>query len=128
MASANSPSLLNAQAAELSFSLIHTAGTYTVGTVSNGDILIKSVTAYVSTAAVGVTSAALQTDNTTADTLLATTLLATLTGGKNLTPFTTSIVLPSGGLIQGVIVGTGTAGVLKVVVEYYPLTAGATIS
>lgn len=119
---------LTPRAAVLSFNLAQAAATYNVGTVSGGNILIKSVTPFVSVAAAGLVSAALGTDNTTADVIIAATVLASLTGGKNLTPMTVPLYLASGKHITGTIVGTGSGGTMLVLVEYYPLTDGAVIA
>lgn len=108
-----------------SFNMSQSAGTYTIGTVSGGDIMIQDVTCYVSVAALGLVSVAVQTNDTTASTLLAATVLASLTVGKSLTPFTTLTYLPSGKLIQGTIVGTGSGGTLLVVVRYVKLVSAS---
>lgn len=110
-----------------SFNMSQAAGTYTIGTVSSGDIMVQDVTCYVSVAAVGLVSVAIQTNDTTVSTILATTLLVALTGGKNLTPFTTLTYLPSGKLIQGTIVGTGSGGTLLVVVRYVKMASASVL-
>lgn len=111
-----------------SFSMNQAAGTYTIGTVSGGDIVIQSIIPYVSVAGVGLTSVAVQTDDTTVTTILATTLLAALTGGKNLAILNTPFYLPSGKHIQGTIVGAGSGGNLQLAVLYYRVASGAVIS
>lgn len=112
----------------LSCNIGQAAGTYTAGTVSGGDILIVSISPFMSVAGVGLTSVVVQTNNTTADVLLASTLLAALTVGKNLTPYTTPSVLPSGKLIQYTVVGIGSAGTLQLAVRYQALTSGASLA
>lgn len=110
-----------------SFNMSQAAGTYTIGTVSGGDIMVQDVTCYVSVAAVGLVSVAVQTNDTTVSQMLATTLLASLTGGKSLTPFATLTYLPSGKLIQGTIVGTGSGGTLLIVVRYIKLASASVL-
>lgn len=129
MSSVSSPTIGYAKIALLTANLNQTGATYTAGTVSGGDILIKSITPFVSIAATGLTSVVIQTNNTTSDAILASTLLASLTGGKNLTVLSTPIYLPSGKLITYTIVGNGTGGQINLAVEYYPASsANAVIS
>lgn len=114
--------------AYLTFNIGQAAGTYDLGTVSGGDILILQVAPYNSVAGAGLTSASIQTNDTGVTTILATTLLAALTGGLNLSLFNTPFVLPSGKKIQGTVVGIGSAGTIKLAVRYQPLTSGALLS
>lgn len=100
-------------------SLAQSAGTYDVFSASGGDVFIKRIVPYVDSAAAGLTSITLQTDDTTSVAILSSTLLAALTAGKNLTPFTTPTLLKSGKKGQITIVGIGSAGSLKVAVEFY---------
>jgi hypothetical protein len=126
-----SPSVLDTSqlvSATFTFSLNQNAGTYNIGTVSVGGILIQDITIYNSVAATGLTSVAMATDDTTPATILSTVLLASLTGGVNLTPYSTRTYLPSGKHIQGTIVGNGTAGAIIVVVRYYRTVTGANIA
>lgn len=111
----------------LSFNLAQAAATYNIATAS-GNVLVKSVTPFMSVAGVGLVTAALATDNTTVDVIMAATAVASLTAGKNLTPFATSFYLPTGKHLTGTIVGTGSAGTMLLLVEYYALSAGATLS
>jgi hypothetical protein len=125
-------SILNVVAAgarvgEFNFDLARAAATYDIATAS-GRILILEVIPYNDVAAAGLTSITIQTNDTTPTTLLGSTLLAALTGGKSLTAFITRTVLGSGKKIRGTIVGTGTAGSIKVAVLYVPLSATATLS
>lgn len=116
------------QVAYLTLSLTGT-GTVDIGTVSGGDILIERIAFFLSAAAGGLTSVAVKTNNGTLDTLLAATILALLgVTGTNLTAFSGPIVLPNAKKIQGIFVGTGNAGTLRVAVVYRPLAAGAVIS
>lgn len=122
------PDLSVEKAVLLSVSMAQAAGTYTVGTVSGGDIMVTRIQPFVSVSAGGLTSITLQTNNATLDVILAATLLATLTAGRNQAPLVTPFVLPSTKLIQMVIVGTGNAGTLQLAVTYRPLANGAVLS
>jgi len=100
-------------------SLSQSAGTYDIFTATGGDVFIKRIVPYVDSAAAGLTSITLQTDDTSSVSILSSTLLAALTAGKNLSPFTTPILLKSGKKGQITIVGIGSGGSLKVAVEFY---------
>ncbi len=102
--------------------LAQSAGTYDLFTATGGDVLIKQIALYVETAAAGLTSVAVQTDDTTPVAILSSTLLAALTVGKNLTAFAGPSLLKSGKKAQYTIVGVGSAGSLKVAVEFYKST------
>jgi len=114
--------------AYLTFNLAQAAATYDLGTVSGGDILVLTAAPYNSVAAGGLTTAAITTNDTLPTAILAATALVTLTGGLNLTLFNTPFVLPSGKKIQGVIVGAGNAGTIKLAVRYQSLANGAVLA
>jgi len=121
---APAPSTVTKATANLS----QVAATYDLVTATGGDVLVTRVTPFVSVAATGLVSITMQTNNTAADAVLASTLLNALTGGTKLAVLATPVFLPSGKKIQYTIVGTGTAGSLKVALEYQPLDAGATLA
>lgn len=114
--------------AVLTASLIHTAATYDLGTVSGGAIEIADICWYNDVAAIGLVSVVAQTNDTTPTVVLATVLLNALTGGLPLTSYAGPLYLPSAKKLQYTIVGTGTAGTLIAVVRYRPLAAGAVIA
>lgn len=114
--------------ADLTFNMGQAGGTYDIGTVSGGDIEIIDIAFQTTVAALGLTSVTVQTNNAVPDTLLASVLLAALLAGANATPFTGKIRLASGKKIQGTVVGTGSAGTMKVSVRYQPLAQGALIA
>jgi hypothetical protein len=111
------------------FNLAQNAGTYDLLTATGGDVWVEVEQVFVRTAATGLTSVSIATDHTIlGKTILASTLVASLTGDAILSLTTAKFVLPSGKKIQGVIVGTGSAGTVDVVVKWAPLTAGATLA
>lgn len=131
MSASWAPTLLPTQQlfiAQGTCNLAQGVGTYDVLTVSGGDVLIDKVIAYVSTAAVGLVTDAIATNNTTPDVILAALAAASITAGKNLTPVISPIYLPSTKKIQHTIVGTGSAGVINIVVFYYKLSATSLLS
>jgi hypothetical protein len=96
-------------------------GTYDICTASGGDIWIKSSKIYTGSAVIGLVSLSVQTNmgspvsvmtagEGAVAALLADTLIATA--------FTGPIVLPSGKKLQYTIVGTGSAGTMKLFVEF----------
>lgn len=94
------------------------AGVRDLFVVQDGPIILDRVDLYNDEAGAGFTSASIQTDSTTVITILASTVLATFTGEKNLTPYTTPVVLGEGTKIQYTIVGTGTAGTVIALAKY----------
>lgn len=110
------------------FNLSQVAGTYDLLTAAGGDVLCEVQQVYVKTAATGLTSALVATNHPTPKSVVASTLLAALVADAILTVATTPFVLPSGKKIQGTIVGTGTAGLVLVIVKYTPLAPGATLA
>lgn len=116
------------RAKEFTFNLAQNAGAYDIATVTGGDILIIGIALYNDVAAGGLTSISIGTNDTTPVAILGSTNLAALTGGLNLTPFTTQTVLGSGKKIRGTIVGTGNAGSVKLAVRYMQLASAANIT
>lgn len=110
-----------------SFNLAQAAGTYPLLTAT-GDVYCEIKEAYVYTAATGLTSITLTTSHSTPKSIVASTALASLTLDAILTTVTNAFVLPNSKKLQGTIVGTGTAGLLYLVVAWTPLTAGATLA
>ncbi len=108
------------------------AATYTLATVSGGDILVLCAVPYIGAAAVTtLTSVAIVTNSTTVVTILsaASGAVGNLTADKSLAPFTTQFVLRSGKLIQYSLVGsTGAGGPMSLAVQYLPLTDAALLS
>lgn len=99
--------------------LAKSAGTYDVTTATGDNVFIKNITFHVTVAGVGLTSVTVQTNMTTPITVLASVVVASITIDKNLTPFTTVMLLPSTKKIQYTVVGTGSAGTILATVEYY---------
>lgn len=110
------------------FNMAQVASTYTLLTATGGDVFCEVKEAYVKTAATGLTSVNLNTGHTTPKSIVASTALAALTLDAILSLVTAGFVLPSGKTITGTIVGTGTAGLMYLVINYVPLTPGATLS
>lgn len=113
------------QAKSFTMNLNQNAGTYDLLTVSGGNIDIVGIEFYNDVAAAGLTSVSAATNDTTPTTVLATTNLAALTGGKNLTAFSTPTILGTGKKIQYTVVGNGSAGSIQVMVRYLSMTPGA---
>lgn len=109
------------------FNLAQVAGSYPLLTAA-GDVLCEIKEAYVKTAATGLTSVTLSTTHTSSKSVVASTLLAALTLDAILTLALSTFVLPSGKALQGTIVGTGTAGLIYLVVSWTPLSPGATLA
>ena len=110
-----------------SANLAQAAATYDIATASGGDILMLDAVVYISVAAADLVSVSVQTNDTTAVTIMSAAegAVANLTGGKNAKVFATATVLASTKKLQFTIVGTGTAGTMKVVVQYRKTAAGA---
>jgi len=120
--------LVNAK--EFTLNLAQAAATYDICTASGGDVLVMIAAPFVSVAAVGLVSDSIQSNNTTPDIIMAAGvgLLGSLTAGKNMAPFATAFVLPSGKKLQHTIVGTGSGGTILLAVQYMRLAAGADIA
>lgn len=110
------------------FNLAQAAATYDLLTATGGDVYCDVQIVYVKTAAAGLTSAQVVTDHTTPKAVISSTVLASLILDAILTLSIGKFVLPSGKKIRGTIVGTGSAGLVYVVVNYVPLAAGATLA
>jgi hypothetical protein len=107
------------------FSTNQNAGTYTVFTATTQDVMVEYCTFYVTVSATGLTTLTVQTDDTTSIPMLASVAVAALTGGKNLTVFTSQTYIPVGKHIQASIVGTnGTGGSITVTCKYTPVVLG----
>jgi len=107
---------------------VQNAGTYDIATATSGDIWIRAAKVYTGTAITGLTSIAIQTNMTSPTSLMTSTegLLAGLTADKVITTaFSGPTLLSSTKKLQYTIVGTGSAGTMKLVVEYMKTVAGA---
>ena len=118
---------------EVVISLIHVVGTYDVLTAV-GDVMILGQETFVKVAGVGFVSIELLTNQTTTVQIMtaAEGAVANITIDKNLLgltmPNNQRFQLRAGEKIRLKVNGTdGTAGELRMVVEYRPITGGATL-
>lgn len=108
-------------AVEKDISLAMSAGTYDVYTATLGDVMVEKVALYVTAAAVGLVSVSIQTDTAQTVAVLGTTLAAVIVLGLNLgTTFDNQkpFLIPLGNKIRVTIVGTGSAGNIRIAVIY----------
>lgn len=115
--------------------LTQAAGTYTLCTATNGDVLVDiyDLAIYVATAGATLTSVSIQTSQTNATTILSAVegAVANLIAQKNLVraiPVVGGVLLKTGQKLNYTIVGATGSGSLNVTVPFYPTAAGATLA
>lgn len=91
---------------------------------ATGDVCVTNIVIYVKTSGLGLISLSLINNETSPRTILGTTLLSGITGGNNLSPYTTPFIMSDTKKLQAVFVGTATGGQLLIGVEYYKATGG----
>jgi hypothetical protein len=99
------------------------AGTYDLFS-SLADCILYNAVIWNGRSASGLTSITIKTNETTPTSILGTTLLSTLSGNKNLTPYTTPLFILNGKKIQLAVDGTGTEGDLTVGLEISSFDSG----
>ena len=120
------------QIVRLTANLAQAAGTYDLGTVSGGGILIEKTSIYVATAGTLFTSVAIQTNQTNTTSILtaAEGALANIISQKVIPAAAANqpIYLASGQKLQYVLVGLTGVGSLLVTVQYRPVDTGARLA
>ena len=117
------------QSVGIAVNMAQAAGTYTLVTATNGDVMIEVNRVYQITAGATFTSARISTNDTTPFDIMtaAEGAVASLTAGKNIATANTiaPFVLKSGKVIQLTMLGTTGTGTATLALEYFPLTPGA---